>query len=132
MISNKKTTIMENILLTNSEAETKPKAEVKTKVEVKADSEEDYDDKSETGSRDESRDESRDGSEDGSEDDSIPKYTCWNCNDTYSSKEYQIFHYCSDTCEDEHSKTTCYCGNQIASDPDSREYQLCEEHADDV
>lgn len=111
---------MGNIMLTNSEAKTKHSAEAKPRVN----SEEEYDDKSETGSRDESRD--------GSEDDSTPKYTCWNCKDTYSSKEYQIFHYCSDTCEDEHSKTTCYCGNQIASDSDSREYQLCEEHADDV
>ncbi len=113
---------MGNIMVTNSEAETKPKAEIKPKEEVRADFE--------TGSRDGS--ESEDGYETGSEDDSTPKYSCWNCNNTYSSKEYQIFHYCSDSCEDEHSKTTCYCGNRIASDPDSREYQLCEEHADDV
>lgn len=115
---------MGNIMLTNSEAETKLKVKVKPKSEDRTDSEDKY----ETRSRDGSETESRDGSED----DSTPKYTCWNCNDTYSSKEYQIFHYCSDTCEDEHSKTTCYCGNQIASDTDSREYQLCEEHADDV
>ena len=67
-----------------------------------------------------------------SESESMPKYLCWNCNNTYSSKEYQIFKYCSDACEYEHPNTTCYCGNRIASDPDSREYQLCEEHADDV
>jgi hypothetical protein len=112
---------MGNIMLTNHEAKTKHSAEVKTKVKVKADSEDRADSEdnanSETGSRD------------GSETESTPKYSCWNCNNTYSSKEYQIFHYCSDTCEDEHSKITCYCGNQIASDLVSREYQLCEEHA---
>jgi len=112
-------------MLTNTEAKTKP--EVDSKVDSKSDSKVD--------SKSDSKVDSKSEYESDSEANSTTlKYLCWNCNNIYSSKEYQLLlQYCSDSCNYEHSNTTCHrCDNKIASDPDSRKYQCCEEHADDV